>query len=287
MTEQIKYPSQPIELGTRIEISKKLVQDLESYKLSRSEQNIIIGYVRNGQDFNLLIPTCPDYLPDDKISSKDSSIIGSNVPNMLFPLLQQTNQLYEILQKHTLPAKIQILIANPRYGGLDLKLIDNQQDLIQVAYEAQKESIQEFLIQNYPNLQFEIMDFGKKFGYQSISDLETKYIKILNELCEQNSGFCETIDRKIKADMSKMYVDYARSLKMDSTNTFIEFTTEQIIRGMAENLALGDLISKTELNPIIFSPNKRGNMTNKRNQVKLPEYGEIEQSTIPIISPNQ
>ncbi len=287
MTEITHHPSQPIELGARIETSRKLIKDLAYYNLSQSEQNIIIGYVRNGQDFNLIIPTCPDYLPDSLISSKDDPIIGSQVPGMLFPLLETANKFCSILYKNDLPVQLQVLISNPRYGGLELSQMENQNEFIYRSYKSQKEKIADLLISEYPQLQFEVKDFGEEFGYSAVSSLEEKYINILGFYYREIISFKETVQRKIKADNLKIRTDYDRFVKVNKRISYEDFAVRKIIRGMAESLAFGDLIAKTKQNLIVCSPAKRDNMANQRNKIKLPEYGRTEQITIPIISPNK
>jgi hypothetical protein len=275
-----------IEVGSNIKKGITLIKELSSsgFELSQSEKNIIFRYCRSGKPIDLVIPTCPDYLPEESIKSFNDPIIGSEIPATLYGLLEIVTPVISILRENQIPFVGKVLISNPRKAQRELLEIPSRTDIVNEALAGSQAKIQEYL-DKIGMIETSVSTFMKDFDYPRHFALEAELYMHLTNLYGIGESFKSQVDRKITTDRARIRKRYEDETKFGNISSFDRYEIEIIIRNFAEYLALGQTLDENIDQPLLVGLAKRTTL-NSRNvpNMQLPGVKHKEHRTIPVIT---
>jgi hypothetical protein len=277
---------QDLEVGVNIKKGISLIKDLSSsgFELSQSEKNIIFQYCRSGKPIDIIIPTCPDYLPYEQITGFEDPILSGGVPKQLKKLIQTIKTFTKLLNNNEIPQKVKILIDNPRIGLQILSHLPSQEPLINQSLLSSLHSIKT-KFESVGLCDIEVSTFMEELSYSQYADLEDAYNLYFKKLYNKDESFKTQVDMKIVADRGKtMNEAFTNALKFRDGESQSTFERDDVIRNFSDFLALGKILDNNYEQPLLIGFNKRTTI-NQRNisKMELPGIEPKEHRTIPVI----
>lgn len=229
------------------------------FEMSRRYGNRLLEYRKSESPVNLIVPSCPGFIPDDEITGTESRIIAPNLHPSLTTRLGQINELRTALEKLDIETKTTVVLMRPpKYGGVRLSHVQNTD------HEDAYNSMRQLLAQmEYDTEVVDTSDLEDMFAsriqgksnfqvfFQNLYNRESPHLKL-----RLNRDYLRM--KKLKGDYVEGEDDYKNKL-------FIDMVIEQM--AFEEHLTLSQIP-----NPLIYHYGRPLAWANRRNALLPMEF---------------